>query len=343
MQQSEVWLSAAADLVFDARSAVASRHSGWERYSRSLRSALHDQFRVVDYVGPRWRGEPILPAANVVQPSIVVRGHAGTPVHYPTFPPPPAVSLALGRRLVYTLHDLTWWKYPETASRLGRAVYRKWAETAVRCTTILTVSEAVAREVQSSFGVPADRLFVASLASDLPICEPGRRPARDRPYLLSVAAIEPRKNIDRLVEAFRISGLAESHDLVLVGRRAWGEMPAGTSLLSDVDDDMLAGLYAGASATVLVSLYEGFGLPILESLAQGTTVVCSDLDVFREVSDGAGIFVDPLDPASIARGLRAAAAGGSPPTSAVLAARARSWADTARQAGAAYASARRNG
>ncbi|MGY1664579.1 glycosyltransferase family 4 protein [Geodermatophilus sp. SYSU D00696] len=328
------------DLVFDARSAVGNRRSGWERYSRSLRQALDGRMSIVDYVGPRIRGEVVLPAVNVVQPSIVVRRGAGVPVHYPTFPPPPVVSRRLGRGLVYTLMDLTWWKYPETASRLGRTVYRRWAESAVQRCTVLAISHSAAQEIQSYFEVPDDRLFVAPLASSLPVHEGGGPPLRGRPYFLSVASIEPRKNIDRLLQAFRLSGLQESHDLLLVGRQAWGDLPPGASLISGVDDAALASLYAGATATVLVSLYEGFGLPVVESLAQGTAVVCSDIPVLREVSGDSGIFVDPLDPQSIASGLHRAVDVGLAPDAVVSAARARSWEDTARKAQAAYASAR---
>jgi len=135
---------------------------------------------------------------------------------------------------------------------------------------------------------------------------------RTRPYFLAVGTLEPRKNLERLVEAFVQSGVSDTHDLVLVGRAGWGPALPHVEVISGLDDAALAAAYAGATAVVLPSLYEGFGLPVVEAMKLGVHVVCSDLPVLREVSGGHAQYVDPLDVASIAAGLRAATTASLP-------------------------------
>jgi glycosyltransferase involved in cell wall biosynthesis len=170
--------------------------------------------------------------------------------------------------------------------------------------SLIAVSEAVAEELRQELDLDAH--VVANGVSALPAAEPE---VRDRPYLLSVGAVEPRKNLARLVAGYQASGLAGEVDLVLVGRSAWGELPPGVVWLGPVDDTRLAALYRGAAAVVSASLYEGFGLPVAEALAVGAPVVCSSIAAYREVTDGHARLFDPLSPASIADALRDAAEG----------------------------------
>jgi alpha-1,3-rhamnosyl/mannosyltransferase len=135
-----------------------------------------------------------------------------------------------------------------------------------------------------------------------------------RPYVLHVGLCDPRKNLVRLVEAFAHSGLARDFDLVLVGGRggAWPAIESAivrTGLagrvhsLAYVPDDQLPALYAGAAALAFPSLYEGFGLPVLEAMASGVPVLTSNRSGTAEVAGRHAELVDPLAVDAIAQGL----------------------------------------
>jgi glycosyltransferase involved in cell wall biosynthesis len=128
--------------------------------------------------------------------------------------------------------------------------------------------------------------------------------------VLAVSTLEPRKNLGRLVEGFRRAQL-NGCELRVVGARGWGGVAVaradGVRWLGEVSDEELARLYRGARCAAYVSLYEGFGLPVLEAMACGTAVVASDLPPVREFGHGV-VSVDPLDPDAIAAGLNEALA-----------------------------------
>jgi glycosyltransferase involved in cell wall biosynthesis len=138
----------------------------------------------------------------------------------------------------------------------------------------------------------------------------GKGPAADGDYILAVSTLEPRKNLARLVEGFRRADL-NGCELRIVGARGWGgvELDLGENVrwLGRVSDEELARLYRGARCAAYLSLYEGFGLPVLEAMACGTAVVTSDLPAIREFARGV-VTVDPYDPDAIAAGLSEALA-----------------------------------
>lgn len=286
------------NFLFDDRSALLQRSTGWERYARELQAALvlqapsiHCTELAVHSVGRRLRTDWLdLPRA--------VRSSESA--HFPTFPPTPP-SLGGRTRVSYTLHDCTWWRYPQYSSRLGRSYYRPLAERAVhKAELVITDSESVRAEILDFFGLAPQKVLTVypGVATSGPSeCCATRR---TRPYFLAVGTLEPRKNLKRLVEAFRISGLQPTHDLIIIGRKAWGPELRGAEILTDVCDANLWRLYEGAVALVNPSLYEGFGLPLVEAAAVGTAVLCSDIPVFREVTQGVASFFDPNDVESIA-------------------------------------------
>lgn len=290
------------NVLLDRRAGMLGRPGGWERYSVELaRGLAHDVSQT-----PRW--PPRSRARDVAWEwtDLPRQARRHDLVHFPAFPPTPAVR---GPQLVYTLHDLVWWRFPELLSRGGKHYYRRLAAAAVQRAHVVTVSQAVAAEMRTVLGVEP----VAVIPPGVRPPAPGTTPeARERPYLLTVGAVEPRKNLHRLLDAYARSGLAGTTDLLLVGRAAWGALPAGAQHLGAVDDSRLDRLYAGATAVVALSLYEGFGLPVAEALSAGTPVLCSDIPPFREASGGAARFVDPLDVDAVSVGLREAAAGDLP-------------------------------
>jgi glycosyltransferase involved in cell wall biosynthesis len=312
-------------VLLDARAALLGRPGGWERCTRELAELSGDVVTVAPrHALPRgvataweWTTLPALAARHEL-------------THFPAFPPTPAVP----GRVVYTLHDLVWWRYPETTSGGGRWYYRRLAARSLRSAHVVTVSQAVADEIVRDLGVPAKRVDVIPPGVRAP--GPGVVPeVRDRPYLLTVGAIEPRKNLDRLLRAWGDSGAAADADLLLVGRQAWGRLPDGALHLGAVTDERLQSLYRGATAVVSASLYEGFGLPVAEALAAGRPVVCSDIPSFREVAGDNATFVDPYDVPALARALRVAVAGALAPPMAGAAAQF-SWERFARDHHALY-------
>ncbi|MFN8547325.1 MAG: glycosyltransferase family 1 protein [Candidatus Eisenbacteria bacterium] len=192
---------------------------------------------------------------------------------------------------------------------------------------ILTVTEAARREIIEYLDLSPERVHVVPAApADLyrPVDDPDEiaavraRHRLERPYLLFVGTLEPRKNLPRLLQAFarlkRELGLP--HELAIVGGRGWKFDPIfATVQATGVAESVrfldyvaladMPALYAGAELLVFPSLYEGFGVPPLEAMRVGTPVVTSDVPALREVAGDAAIQVDPFDVASIAEGMRA--------------------------------------
>ena len=148
--------------------------------------------------------------------------------------------------------------------------------------------------------MPANRVTVIGNAVE-PVFSPDGRAAEGE-YVLAVGTLEPRKNLRRVSEAAARAGV----ELRVVGSRGWGGVDS-PGWLGEVSDEELAALYRGARCFVFPSLYEGFGIPVLEAMACGTPVVTGRGGATEEVAGGAAVLVDPLDAASIAAGIEEAA------------------------------------
>jgi glycosyltransferase involved in cell wall biosynthesis len=208
----------------------------------------------------------------------------------------------LGIPLVLTVHDLAILRYPETFPRW----HRLYGQTALRRTlhaadAIVAVSELTKQEVVDLAGVPAERVRVVPNGVDDVFTKEG--PAQEGDYVLAVATLEPRKNLARAVEAAKLAGM----ELRVVGARGWGGVDVA-GWVGEVPDAELAALYRGARAVLYPSLYEGFGLPVLEAMACGTPVVTSRGTAMEEVAGGAAVLADPLDTSALADGLAEAEA-----------------------------------
>ena len=210
------------------------------------------------------------------------------------------------RPSVMTVHDLSPWLFKEGSSRVRRRV-----PVLLRAhipTMIITPSEAVRRAAIARFGIDQERVVAVSLAasSHFRFLE---QAAPEKPYFLFVGTLEKRKNVHRLIEAWREVRKSQDIDLVLAGRaRDDFAMPVpepGLRLLGAVQEEELPALYSGAAACVYPSLYEGFGLPVLEAMQCGATVIASRDPAIMEVSGGAAIHIDATDVRALAEAMRA--------------------------------------
>jgi alpha-1,3-rhamnosyl/mannosyltransferase len=164
---------------------------------------------------------------------------------------------------------------------------------------VVAVSAFTRDELVALLGVPVDRIRVVPNGVDPVFTAEG--PAAEGDYVLAVGTLEPRKNLAAAVEAARLAGV----DLRVAGAAGWGEV-AAEGWVGEPTDGELAALLRGARCLVYPSLYEGFGLPVLEAMACGTPVVTSRGGATEEVAGGAAVLVDPRDPASIAAGIEEA-------------------------------------
>ena len=206
---------------------------------------------------------------------------------------------------VLTVHDLAILRYPEVFPRWHRTYGSLGLVKVLRAAdAVVAVSEFTKDEVVALAGVPAERVRVVPNGVDDVFRLADERAGSPSynllqgEYVLAVATLEPRKNLERVVEAARIAEV----ELRVVGARGWGgvDVPGWVGEIPDVE---LAALYRGARCVVYASLYEGFGLPVLEAMASGTPAVTSRGGATEEVAGGAAVLVDPLDPASIAAGI----------------------------------------
>jgi glycosyltransferase involved in cell wall biosynthesis len=200
---------------------------------------------------------------------------------------------------VLSLHDLSPWR--EAGWHIGADRVRQrtpWLLRLGRATMVLTLSEAIRREAIDRFVLPAERVVAVPLAADARFAPRPRDPSV-APYFLYVGTLEPRKNLPFLVEAWREVWRRHRIPLVLAGRRREdGPVFAeeeGLRLLGAVEESTLPGLYANALAVVYPTLYEGFGLPVLEAMQSGAAVLTSRDPAVTEVAGGAAWQGDARD------------------------------------------------
>ena len=260
-----------------------------------------------------------------------LRARGADVLHCPTYRGPVHTRTPL----VVTVHDIAVFRYPEAFPRWTRLYSRRVVPRVLHAAArVLAVSEFTASELEEVLGIPRDKITVTPNAADAVFASEGPRAGGD--YVLAVGTLEPRKNLARTIAAAARLGV----ELRVVGARGWGGVDIeGTHVqwLGEVSDEALAQQYRGALCVAYPSLYEGFGIPVLEAMACGTPVVTSQRGATEEVAGGAAVLVDPLDVAAIAGGIEAAIGARSElRTRGLERARAYSWDETARQTVGAY-------
>lgn len=238
-----------------------------------------------------------------------------SPVHAAVPPKRP------GQRLVVTVHDLAFLVHPELFPRSWRLMYRAGLARAIRSAdAVLAPSRATAEDLARRTRIERRRVHVVPLAASLP----SRRASLDEvqarlkvrpPYVLFVGTLEPRKNLARLVRAYRrVAARGAPHSLVLVGPVGWRhqsllreisavDAPGEITLTGAVGGSDLDALYRGAAAFAYPSIYEGFGLPVLEAMARGVPCIVSTSSSLPEVAGEAAVPVDPRSTAALAEAM----------------------------------------
>jgi len=327
----------------DASRAASAQRTGTENYSLQLIRALlglgsDHQFRLYTSSTPPaglfGTGEP--PGASEIRviPFPRLWTHVRLSAEMLARPPDvlfvPAHVLPLfhPRRSVVTVHDMGFLFHPHAHRRWDRQ-YLRWSTNwnARQAMAVLADSEATRGDLLRACPVDGAKVKVVYLGRDeglAPVVDVGvLAEVRSRygipgRYLLYLGTLQPRKNLERLVEAFaRVAGepILQDVDLVLAGKRGWlyDSLFARVSRLGlegrvhfsgYVSDADIAALYSGASAYIFPSLYEGFGMPVLEAQSCGVPVVTSNNSSLPEVAGNAALLVDPTDGDAIASAIR---------------------------------------
>jgi glycosyltransferase involved in cell wall biosynthesis len=264
---------------------------------------------------------PALLTLGQLEIGVVARRHRLALVHDPTGSAPLGM---VGLPRVVTIHDAIPYVHPEASTRLDRWIYHRWLPLIVgRLDAVITSSESSRIDLLRHLPLRPERVWVIpdgvgglfKRPSEALITAVLERHRLERPYVLYVGSIEARKNLPRLVEA--MSRLVRRHPevrLVVVGARKGPGDALGATIAQlglervvrftgFVPEAELAALYAGAVVFAYPSLYEGFGLPILEAMACGTPVVTANRSSLPEVAGDAALLVDPLDPTALADAL----------------------------------------
>jgi glycosyltransferase involved in cell wall biosynthesis len=217
------------------------------------------------------------------------------------------------------LYDLTCWLVPETHHPHNVRASRLFAERVMhRADGLIAISESTRTDAVRILGIPAARIeliypgiaetyFEATVDDARPMAA---KYGLTKPYVLFVGTVEPRKNIDALLDGWTLltPALREEFDLVAAGPAGWGDTStlgrlragyAGVRYLGYVPERDLPGITAGATVFVYPSLHEGFGLPLGQAMAAGVPAVTSGVSSMPEVVGDAGLLVDPRSPAEI--------------------------------------------
>jgi glycosyltransferase involved in cell wall biosynthesis len=311
--------------VIDATSLRPGRITGIERYTQHVvmdvpsqlpdwdwHAIFRDDLADIDWLPSHVQAHRVPAKHRIVRDQYSLlrkfRGLRPDLAHFPAFPPPLMIKAA--RRVILTVHDATYWLYPDTLSSGARWYYKPSLEVQLRrrdrIDGVLSDSVSAAGDLERVAGFHAkiegiplgvDQSFHPEALQNALEADPADQ------YILSVGTREPRKNIETVMAAYAalVRMGAQVPKLLIIGRRGWGrplEVPPDildrVEFVDTVTDKQLAAYYRRCSLFVIPSRYEGFGLPLLEALASGAPCVAADIPVFHEVAGDAARYV-PAD------------------------------------------------
>lgn len=233
-------------------------------------------------------------------------------------------SLTSNVPYILVSHDLAFIHYPQFISPVQRMYYDYYfPKFHNNAKSIIAVSDATKQDIVKHYNIESSKIHIGYNATPqgfAPISDEEKILVRDKysqgkPYFIYLGSLHPRKNIDRLIKAFDLfkKQSKKPHKLLIVGRKAWKygaidqAYQASTYrddivFLHDIEDEARS-LMASATALVYVSVFEGFGIPILEGFSSGTPVITSNISSMPEVAGDAALLVNPIDPLSIANAM----------------------------------------
>ena len=286
------------------------------------------EYRLFDLDGGRCRAESVIEALGPLPANVRVADATRAEMarldlfHCTGFELPPSGV----RRLVFTVHDVTFLSHPEFHTLANRVrCLTSLARGLARGCAMIAVSHATRTEIERLLAVPAEAIEVIPPALN-PMFLSTECQARDRvvarglgvskPFVLHVGSLEPRKNLAGVLASLAAlpEELAHGLQLVVVASSGWHDdeirgrlgplVESGrVVLVGDLSEEVLIALYREAEVLVYPSFAEGFGFPVIEAMACGTPVVTSNRSSMREVAGDAALLVDPGDPRSIAVGV----------------------------------------
>lgn len=299
-------------------------------------------YRQGPFVGEPGTKRVYVPAGRLLPMMMTVGGALATliaerlrmdVVHDPAGVGPYVLGRRIGRfKRVVTIHDAIAFEYPEGYPWLNNFLHRRYHPFILRNTDVIATDSEYARRTLVRFlrlGSDSVRVIPLGVRRDMHPVNPERARATvtalgiEPPYVLYVGAFQARKNLPALVDAFaRARTRLPDHRLVLAGPSQWrypelhhriseAGLGSAVQVAGYVPEHVLPALYSAASVFVLPSLYEGFGIPVLEALACGTPVVCSSASSLPEVAGDAALLVDPRDPDAMADAIVLAALDGA--------------------------------
>jgi glycosyltransferase involved in cell wall biosynthesis len=320
-------------IALDVQSTLG-RKTGIGQYTVQLLAALRRAAPQHEYIPLDWGGDVRMRIdrrlrwQQWIMPQRARAVHADL-LHVPGFDAPWLHSCPT----VLTVHDLIGALFPHNFPPAAKFYWSRWLPASVRrATHVIADSESTRRDIMRLVGLPGERITVVPLAAGEQYC-PVEDPARlaavrtkyglAARYLLFVSTIEPRKGLDTLVEAYaRLGAAYQEVGLVITGKQGWyaeqlfaqvkrlglGERVRFTDYVADED---LPALYSAAEALAFPSRYEGFGLTVLEAMACGCPVICSNVSSLPEVAGDAARLVSPDDADALAAALSATLADAS--------------------------------
>jgi glycosyltransferase involved in cell wall biosynthesis len=314
-------------IAIDASRTTVARTTGTEHYALALIRALierNNQHHITLY----FRDQPtrdLFPSSERVTYRVIPFRRAWTHLRFAaalwqdrpdvTFVPAHTLPLVFPGSAVVTVHDLGFKHFPDAHPMRSR-LYLNWTtqHSARRASVILADSRTTANDLQTLYGTAPDKIHVVYPGVDPPQIHPAdihRKYKLPQRYLLFMGTLQPRKNIARLVQAYRRYRTLSDDPagLVLAGKRGWlydTQWTAGVEgvhLPGYVDEDDKGALYANAEVLVFPSLYEGFGFPVIEAMHCGIPVITSRTSSLPELAGDAALLVDPRDSEAITQAI----------------------------------------